>query len=343
MDFQTGFVTICALLISVTLSGCWTEFLQEIASESPLVPTSMTAVASHIHEVLDTKTRQRDGMTLVYVPDGHFQMGSSEAYLDQAIQACIDKQGEDGDCLEQVCTQAQPVHKVMLEAFWMDQTEVTNAMYISFLNEEGNQEEEGVNWLEPGAGHRGVVYGHIIEKNNEFYPKSGYEDHPVIEVSWYGAAAYCNWVGGRLPTEAEWEYAARGQQNDIYPWGDSFDGTHVNYCDETCREAWRDTSFSDGEVKWGPVGRYTDGASWSGVLDMAGNVWEWVSDWWSQTYYIYSPANNPQGPETGNLRIARGGSWYEESWRVSPSCRKALTPSSYRMHWIGFRCAMDTE
>ena len=343
MGKKTRYITLSAMLFSVTLSGCYSEFTETSGNVTPIVLTSIPPMPALVQEFIDTKTRQRDGMTMLYVPAGQFQMGSGDAYLNQALQACADKQGEDVDCLEQVCAQAQPVHKVMLDAFWIDQTEVTNAMYTAFLNEEGNQSEQGVSWLEPGEGHRGIVYGHIIERNNEYYPKPDYEDYPAIEVSWYGAAAYCHWVGGRLPTEAEWEYTARGPQNHVYPWGEQFNGTLVNYCDATCRESWRDDNFSDGESKWGSVGRYSDGRSWCGALDMAGNVWEWVSDWWSSNYYAHSPADNPRGPETGNLRIARGGSWYEESWRVSPSCRKALTPSSYRMHWIGFRCAMDTE
>jgi len=267
----------------------------------------------------DTQIRSRDGMVMVYVPAGQFEMGNN---YDQ---------------------RAQPVHTVALDAFWIDQTEVTNAMFAAFLNEQGNQVEEGVSWLEPGAGHREIVYGHIEENDGVFEPETGYKDYPVIEVSWYGAAAYCSWVGGRLPTEAEWEYAARGPQARVYPWGSTFDGERANYCDARCSYKWRDTDFDDGFAQWAPVGSYPGGASWCGALDMAGNVWEWVNDWWSDDYYANSPTNNPQGPDSGTIRIARGGSWFDESWWVSASDRKGLTPSSYRMHWVGFRCVVSSD
>jgi formylglycine-generating enzyme required for sulfatase activity len=215
--------------------------------------------STQVPEPFDTRVRVRDGMALVYVPAGHFEMGSSH---DE---------------------RAQPVHVVAVDAFWIDQTEVTNAMFTEFLNERGNQVEEGVSWLEPGAGHRGIVYGHIKENDGLFLPQAGYEDYPVVEVSWYGAAAYCSWAGGRLPTEAEWEYAARGPESRDYPWGNTFDGRRANYCDVNCTYEWRDTSVDDGSAQWTAVGSYPDGASWCGALDMAGNVWEWVSDWWKDT------------------------------------------------------------
>jgi serine/threonine-protein kinase len=258
-------------------------------------------------------------MVSVYVPAGRFEMGNSS---DE---------------------RARPVHTVAVDAFWIDQTEVTNAMFAAFLNEQGNRVEEGVSWLEPGAGHRGIVYGYIEENEGRFVPQAGYEDHPVIEVSWYGAAAYCAWAGGRLPTEAEWAYAARGPQARAYPWGDTFDGRRANYCDVNCTYEWRDVASDDGAAQWTPVGSYPAGASWCGALDMAGNIWEWVADWWSEDYYAHSPVDNPQGPAAGNLHVARGASWFDtgrnsELWR-----RTGLTPSSYRMHWVGVRCVVPSR
>jgi len=283
--------------------------------QSAEVPT-VVPLPTPVLELSHTRSRLRDEAVMVFVPAGHFQMGSS---------------------------QYPPTHWVELGAFWIDRTEVTNARFAAFLNDRGNLVEDGVPWWEPGAGSRAVVYGHMAETIGQFHPSSGYEDYPMIEVSWYGAAAYCAWAGGRLPTEAEWEYAARGPQSHVYPWGDSFDGARVNYCDASCLEKWRDTHFDDGLAEWGPVGRYPDGASWCGALDLAGNVWEWVSDWWSDDYYAHSPAQNPQGPGAGTIRIARGGSWYEESEQVRAFVRKGLTPSSYRMHWVGFRCVVSAQ
>jgi serine/threonine-protein kinase len=281
------------------------------------VTTTPTPTA--IPEWNDVQIRPTDGMSMVYVPAGEFEMGS------------------------QFDERARPVHTVTVDAYWIDQTEVTNAMFSDFLNQQGNQVEDGVSWLEPGAGHRGIVYGHIQENDGVFLTRTGYENFPVVEVSWYGAAAYCSWAGGRLPTEAEWEYAARGPQSLQYPWGNTFDGTRVNYCDVNCNYDWRDRTTNDGSVRWTSVGSYLEGASWCGALDMAGNIWEWVADWWSENYFEHSPMDNPQGPDSGTLHVARGGSWFDRSSAMRVFSRTGLTPSSYRMHWVGFRCVIPVE
>ncbi|MGD8555615.1 MAG: SUMF1/EgtB/PvdO family nonheme iron enzyme [Anaerolineales bacterium] len=319
MRIKTKIASCLGVAWMLMLFGCAPESVAPYATDVAHDPPTKIPISTHAFESPDTRTRVRDGMVLVYVPAGQFEMGS----------------GHD--------ERARPVHTVSLDAFWIDQTEVTNAMFSMFLNEQGNQVEEGVSWLEPGAGHRGIVYGHIEERDGEFRPSAGNEDYPVIEVSWYGAAAYCAWVGGRLPTEAEWEYAARGPQAWAYPWGNDFDGTRANYCDINCTYSWRDTNYSDGFALWTAVGSYPNGASWCGVLDMAGNVWEWVGDWWSDDYYAHSPAHNPQGPESGTLHIARGGSWFDEGGQAGAARRAVLTPSSYRMHWVGFRCVVPMQ
>jgi formylglycine-generating enzyme required for sulfatase activity len=280
----------------------------------------------------DTRTRSRDGMTMVYVPAGQFEMGSSDADLAAAMQACAQASGEEQNCQRDRYLDEQPAHPVTLDAFWIDKTEVTNAQFSEFLNDQGNQAEEGISWLEPAAGHREVEYGQIEEIGGVFRPREGYANYPVVEVSWYGASAYCSWVGGRLPTEAEWEYAARGLDATIYPWGDDFDQGAANYSETGF--------FGGGETRWMPVGSFPEGASWCGALDMAGNVWEWVSDWWSADYYGRSPGENPPGPESGDIRVGRGGSWYDDPWHVRSAFRKGLSPSSYRIHWIGIRCAL---
>jgi formylglycine-generating enzyme required for sulfatase activity len=301
-------------------------------------------------------------MVMVYVPAGQFEMGMSDAQVDQALRECdevID------DCEGEGFKDAQPAHTVALDAFWIDQTEVTNQQFAGFLNEQGNQSEEvngqfaewlkdhrsyswiynqvegQVFWLEPGQ------YGLIEQVDGAFRPKGGYPDYPVIEVSWYGAAAYCDWVGGRLPTEAEWEYAARGPESLLYPWGNTFDGSRLNYRDASFvfKPFGRDTAYDDGYAQWAPVGTYPDGASWCGTLDMAGNIWEWVNDWYADDYYARSPVENPQGPATAgpyNLRVRRGGSWYDYGWGAT-AYRRGEFPSSLRVHWVGFRCAVSAH
>jgi formylglycine-generating enzyme required for sulfatase activity len=255
----------------------------------------------------DTLTRPTDGMVMVYVPAGEFEMGSTEGDSDE-----------------------QPVHAVALDGFWIDQTEVTNAQFAAFLNERGNQTAGGVTWLELEDENC------LIERvGGEFQPKNGYADHPVVEVSWYGAAAYCEWAGARLPTEAEWEYAARGEQGYIYPWGDTFDGTRLNFCDVNCTYSWKKAGYGDGYERTAPVGSYPDGASWCGAQDLTGNVWEWVADW----YGDYPPGRqvNPVGPSSGEYRVLRGGSWGDGQRDVRAADRYHFTPDD-RNIVVGFRC-----
>jgi formylglycine-generating enzyme required for sulfatase activity len=305
----TALFPVVALLVVLTTCG---------AQPAPTAAPPVTLTPAQAPESPDNRIRNRDGMVLVYVPAGQFEMGS--------------------DLVER----AQPAHTVSIDAFWIDRTEVTNAMFAAFLNDQGNQVEDGVAWLEPGAGHRGIVYGHIDESDGVFSAEPGYKDHPVVEVSWYGAAAYCAWAGARLPTEAEWAYAARGPDARPYPWGDAYDESRANYCDVNCTYKWRDTRFDDGAAEWTAVGTYPDGASWCGALDMAGNIWEWVQDRWAEDYYARSPIDNPRGPESGTLYVARGASWFDGP-EANLASRAVLTPSSYRMHWVGVRCAVSAE
>ena len=189
----------------------------------------------------------------------------------------------DGDSDE------QPVHEVYLDDFYMDKYEVTNTQYCQFLNEKGNQEEGEVTWLDIEDDDC-----RIKKQEGKYVPRSGYENHPVIEVTWYGARAYAEWAGKRLPTEAEWEYAARGGlAGQKYPWGNSIDSSMANY-----GENIGDTT---------PVGNYS--ANGYGLYDMAGNVWEWCADWFDDNYYTNSSYENPTGPSSGAFRVLRGGSW----------------------------------
>jgi len=200
----------------------------------------------------------------------------------------------------------QPLHAVYLTEYWIDQTEVPNTMY-----------------------QRCVQADQCTPPVHS--PRFGDEDythHPVVGVTWSQAAAYCAWAGRRLPTEAEWEKAARGTDGRIYPWGNSLPGENLLNFDRLIG----DTT---------PVGSYLTGASPYGALDMAGNVWEWVADWYDPNYYTNTPSENPQGPgASGNLRVLRGGAWGVAARAVRAANRFWAFPE--RNDLDGFRCARSS-
>jgi formylglycine-generating enzyme required for sulfatase activity len=239
---------------------------------------------------------------MVYVPGGAFWMGSG----DDDPNAWVDE---------------EPRREVFLYAFWIDRTEVTNAQYAAFLQDQGNQVEGYQPWLDVEAGDC------LIEQAGDaFRPKAGYEDHPVIRVTWYGAHAYCEWAGKRLPTEAEWEKAARGPDGRIYPWGDEFDGTRLNFCDTNCPRDSRQEAWDDGFAETAPVGSYPDGASPYGALDMAGNAWEWVADLYREIRH--------------DARVIRGGGWESAPQSARAAARyNGFQATGYS--YVGFRCVQS--
>ncbi|MDY6877878.1 MAG: formylglycine-generating enzyme family protein [Chloroflexota bacterium] len=279
-------------------------------SETSTSPPGPAATPVPEEDEVETAVRVTDGREMVLIPAGEFQMGCDDSIPN-----------------ENCYSEEQPLHTVYLDAYAIDKYEVTNAQYIKFLNAMGNQEEGGHTWLDADA-----PTVHIHESVGVWQADAGYEDHPVVEVTWYGAAAYCEWVGGRLPTEAEWEYAARGSSDTrIYPWGNEEpDCSRLNYHDDTAR-CVGDTT---------PVGSYPSGASPYGVLDMAGNVWEWVNDWYQSDYYAVSPYSNPPGPDSGTFKILRGGGWLYDWNLVRVAYRGCPSPGypHFSNLYLGFRC-----
>src|SRR5262249_39535266 len=133
---------------------------------------------------------------------------------------------------------------------------------------------------------------------------------PRAGITWYEADAYARWRGGRLPTESEWEYAARGPDDNIYPWGNTFDPTKLNYCDQPCPYVWADKQHSDGHLHSASVDSYPEGVSWVDAYNMAGNAWEWCADWYYSAEYSLKIQDDPTGPDSGILKCIRGGAWW---------------------------------
>ena len=214
----------------------------------------------------------------------------------------------------------KPAHQVALDAYYIDKYEVTNALYKACVDE--GVCDQPVN---PGV-----------------YSDSQFAQYPVTFVKWQMAVDFCEWRGARLPTEAEWEKAARGTDERSYPWGNEFVDSNANFCDGKCILAAADKSIDDGYQEAAPVGSYPKGVSPYGVYDMAGNVWEWVADWADEDYYANSPEANPQGPETGKLRNIRGGSWHDPQGFLLSYARGANQPSLI-LKELGIRCARNAS
>jgi formylglycine-generating enzyme required for sulfatase activity len=302
---------------AVNTSGTMTAQAPTQTPTPTISPTPTLGIGS-------TKSSDVDGMEMVFVPEGSFLMGSSE--------------GTRGAMPPEF-----PQHEVFLNSFWVDRTEVTNAMFAAFLNAQGNQVEDGKSWLDTD---REKDYVSIEQVDGLWQPKEGKENHPVVMVNWYGAAAYCEWTGRRLPTEAEWEKAARGENGQIFPWGDEFDSSVANLDDMPDKDDWKiecTESGCDGFAHTSPVGIFFEGASPYGALDMAGNVWEWVADWEDWGYYANSPLSNPRGPSSGNAKWIRGGSWDSGDYRGRAATRFPSSHPKYSRRDLGFRCVLDVS
>jgi formylglycine-generating enzyme required for sulfatase activity len=249
---------------------------------------------------------------MVMIPAACFQMG------------CVPG---DSDCKKD----EKPRHEVCLDKYLIEKYEVTNAKYAKCVR----------------AGACTKPHEKSSKTHRKYYGNSEYDDYPVIAVDWNQATAYCKWTGKRLPTEAEWEYAARGGlSGKKYVWGDENPATMINkpanVADESGNSKWSYLrifpGYDDGYADESPVGRLT--ANGYGLYDIAGNVWEWVADWYDEDYYSRSSKKNPTGASSGTARVIRGGAWFNGPRDVRVSNRFRNKPT-FHYYDVGFRCISD--
>jgi len=242
---------------------------------------------------------------MIYIPGGTFIIGDETS----------EKNNE------------KPARRITLDSFYIDETEVTNGAYAQCVDAAAC----------PRPARAGSSYYQSYFGNPDF------DDYPVINVSWYNADTFCQWRGARLPSEAEWEYAA--SYNPVenvktkFPWGDTFDGNLLNFCDVNCQRDDRGAEWDDGFRDTAPVASYPGGRSPKGVYDMLGNVMEWVGDWYDFRAYRDITETNPRGPIEGEFKSLRGGSWFTPPGSLGNTLRDNLDPT-VAQSTLGFRCAM---
>jgi formylglycine-generating enzyme required for sulfatase activity len=275
----------------------------------------------------ETETDYGDGIIMVSIPPGQFEMGSN--YVNRAT----------------------PPHTVYLDGYRMGKYEVTVKQFGLFVKDTGYVTE-----AERSGGAYIWTEGKWQKKEDINWKNPGFEQedsHPVVCVSWNDALVYCIWLSAKkgvnfkLPTEAQWEKAARGTEKLQYPWENTvLSGEKANFADKQVwlkeKFIWANKDIDDGYAYTAPVGSYPAGISPYGLLDMAGNVWEWCYDWYDEKYYKSSPNKNPKGPKSATSRVVRGGSWFSDAWYLICASRSCGRPS-VRVNDVGFRICKDNK
>ena len=237
-----------------------------------------------------------------------------------------------------------PVHPVFLDSYYIGKHKVTNRDFQAFMDDGGYEAADL--WNAGGFGEHGPTPDHWLDEGLQGGGVAGNEDYPVVGVSWFEAAAYCAWLGRetgetyRLPTEAEWEKAARGTTQSRYPWGDRIDRTYASYdAGEPRNElALTPVGYFNGEVRDGEV--TSDNSSPYGAFDMAGNTSEWCLDWYGRDYYRRSPRENPTGPATGTSRVLRGGGYVDSGYYQRAAGRHKMG-AHFKSYKAGLRCVRE--
>lgn len=302
-------------------------------TEAPSPTPEPTALSSG-----DTRISEIDGMEQVYIAEGEFTMGAD------------DDEAKDTACrVNGVACAENPISEVYVPAFWIDKHEVTNRQYGLCVAAGG--------CLAPKLGTGAFTGNPIDDLFSNYYTDPQYADYPVVYVDFYMARDYCSWTGRRLPNEREWEKAARGTDGRKYAWGNEpVEDDKGNFCDGNCPKEHANKNYDDGYALTAPVGSYPAGASAYGVLDMAGNVWEWVDT--IPMDYPYDAEDGREAPDTrtascfdanecpentarfgdGPERIWRGGTWANGPWWIRATVRYHSVPG-YFHNSLGFRCA----
>jgi eukaryotic-like serine/threonine-protein kinase len=295
-------LALLAIVIPVVLSGfrgepqsspagTSTSDVQEPSPSEPMQATTTPAVPVSNEDPDALEFTDSKGIAMRLVSAGNFIMGNSDSQYSEE----------------------KPTHTVYLDDFYIDRYEVTNVMYKACVDTGACQPPDQT----------------TSSTRDSYYGNTEYDNFPVIFVGWEDANAYCQWRGMKLPSEAQWEKAARGPDGRTYPWGENIDDTYANYND------------SAGDTT--EVGSYEKGKSPYGLYDMAGNAWEWVADWFSSSYYLDTPLTNPPGPVSGDYRVLRGGSWHNQAETVATSSRGWNQLEFFENTDFGFRCAMDGQ
>jgi formylglycine-generating enzyme required for sulfatase activity len=324
--WRLSFVILLALLTATTL-------MLVRAGRGQFTATAAQAISAHMK----------------YLRGGLFQIGTASAQrsarakhshrTDKTVEFPVEIIGAEDE---------HPAHQVKLSPFYLDAYEVTNSDFAKFVEATGyrtDAEKKGFSWvfkegLADWAAVGGADWRHPLGVDSTI---TNIMNHPVVHVSWNDATAFARWAGKRLPTEAEWEYAARdGRTGQIYPWGNQLmpEGKPL-------ANFWQGTwpavnKLEDTFYYTSPVGSFPPNSS--GLYDLIGNVWEWTADWYAADYYGNSPTTNPTGPATGEMRVARGGSWFCASnycgaYRIG---FRGKSPPDASFNNLGFRCAKDS-
>jgi formylglycine-generating enzyme required for sulfatase activity len=291
------------LLIGLLLIACKKE-------DSPVVDIPKPPTNGEVRS-------DKKGIKQVWISPGSFLMGTSDSSIADIIAHrppswVVNELPSEG-----------PQHEVRLTAgYWIDKYEATNEAFQAFVIDSGYYKmqywsQNGKLWLgTQSAGKLPVTTGTEVST------------HPRVNITWYEAEAYAAWRGGLLPTEAEWEYAARGPASFVYPWGNTFESLNANLIDNNSLT---------------PVGSYPNGVSWVGVYDLAGNAMEWVQDWLDVDYYKQKVRDDPQGPTIGSVKIEKGGWWGSNQFVGRSAYRHFEDPPTYGDQHIGFRIVSKVE